>query len=118
MFDYDVWNMKVLGIKPSVATGKYTLTFVYLKQEWLKLAAKKNAKYKAAAGRSFSNLDQILYSLNKFSCFLDEQYPNIKPQNLSREIIINFLIKIKKSNLKAATLRKYVDNLDHFFQDC
>lgn len=118
MFEYDVWNATLLGMKPNISTGKYTFTFAYIKQEWLKLAAKKNAKYKAAIGRSFSSLDQVLYVLNKFSCFLDKQYPELNPQNLSREIVINFLIDLKQLNLKATTLRRYTDSLDRFFQDC
>jgi integrase/transposase-like protein len=118
MFDYDTWDGRILGVKPNPSTGKYTFNFASIQQDWLKLAAKKSAKYKASIGRSFSNTDQTLYVLNKFSRFLCKQYPNLKPEFLNREIVVNFIIYLNQSNLKPTTLRRYIDALDKFLQDC
>jgi hypothetical protein len=47
MFDYDIWDVKVLGKKPAT-NGQYTLKFTGINFDWLKLAAKKWIYYRAA----------------------------------------------------------------------
>ena len=111
MFDYDVWDARLLGIQPNPSTGQYTYSFASIKQDWLKLGVKKFTKYKASTGCSFSGVAQKISILNRFSLFLNEQYQNLSPEHLNREIIVNLIIYLKQSNLKPRTLRRYIDAL-------
>lgn len=85
MFDYDIWDLRVLGLERITSSGGYSLNFTEIQLEWIKFALKKWLYYRSSidtSGTIKSKKDSIV----KFDNFLCNQ--NIKySQNINRQVI-------------------------------
>lgn len=112
----DVWDASQLGVS-NIKTYKQEtkLVFLYFKQEWLKELAKKFIRYQSST-KSFSTLKNYITSLNRFSDFIQEYYPSIIIENLTRDVIVNFIDYLNRRNLNWSTVNGTLNILNIFFQ--
>lgn len=113
----DVWDASELGVKIAKHTRESKLVFLYFKQDWLKKEAKKFIRYQAT-NKSFSHLQRYVQNLNHFSDFLSQAYPSVTSDDLTREIIVNYIDFLNQKKLANATKNKYLGTLKLFFETC
>ena len=113
----DVWDASEIGVKIAKHTRESKLIFLYFKQDWLKEEAKRFIKYQAT-NKSFSNLQKHIHNLSDFSDFLSQAYPSITSDDLTREIIVDYLDLLNQKKLANATKNKYLATLKLFFETC
>lgn len=111
----DVWDASKLGLEVASYRKESKLVFLYFKQDWLKDAVKKFIRYKANIV-SFRQLQKYIFSLNKFSDFLDTHYPSIGFKTLSREIITNYVDFLNNERIYAVTQNHHLSILNTFFE--
>ena len=103
MYDYDVWDLTVLGYQKNPShSDSTTANFASIHQDWLKEACKKLIKFRSAT-LALSTIESKLNSLRHFSQFLSQRYPNLLPNQLNRQIIEDYLIYLKEKKFAAST---------------
>lgn len=116
MFEYDIWDVRVLGLKPIPSTGGYTLNFLSIEPFWLKNAAKQWIKYKLNNEQT-GTLQRKLESIRGFSEFVKFRYSLLKAQDINRELVQNYLVYgLKKSS--ASTRIHRIIFVKQFLEDC
>lgn len=111
----DVWDASELGVRVRTYRQETKLVFSYIKQDWLKDAAKKFVRYQASS-KSFSQLQRYISSLGKFSSFLEIYYPTTNLKTLNREIIIDFIDFLNRQGLNWSTKNSHLSILKIFFE--
>lgn len=112
----DIWDARKLGMEVSKINPIYTLNFSKISQSWLKNAFK-SFVYHNIHSYTFATTNNHLYWMNKFSGFLNENYPRLKSTQLSRNIVLEYLYEMRKKYIEG-TLHKAVYNLKTFFDHC
>ena len=103
MYDYDVWDLTVLGYQKNPTHGdSTTANFAPIKQDWLKEACKRLIKLRSAT-LALSTIGDKLNSIKEFSRFLHRQYTDISPQKLDRQVIEDYLVHLKEKKFSAST---------------
>ncbi|BAZ18068.1 integrase family protein [Calothrix sp. NIES-4071] len=114
----DVWTAADLGLQVKLHSNDGDkLNFnrnIY--QEWLKVYIKKFIKYKASQTSSFQSLQSFLYRFRYFSKFLLNQPEINKIENITREVIINYLFYLNKESLAQITKGKCISALVSLFE--
>lgn len=87
-FEKDVWNLQKIAAFHSHITTQYRLNFIEITQPWLKQAAKQWMKY-CCAKFATSTCNHKLFSLKRFSIFLNEYAPNISANKIDRNLILD-----------------------------
>lgn len=99
----DVWDASSeLGVRVRTYRQQTKLVFSYIKQDWLKDAAKKFVRYQASS-KSFSQLQRYIYNLGNFSSFLETYYPTTDFKTLNREVIIDLIDFLNRPGLNWST---------------
>ena len=103
MYDYDVWDLTVLGYQKNLThSDSTTANFAPIKQDWLKEACKRLIKFRSAT-LALSTIGDKLHCIKEFSRFLDQYYPDILPQQLNRQVIEDYLVHLKEKKFSAST---------------
>lgn len=113
----DVWDIRRLGIKPSVTTQSYTLNFKPITQSWLYEAVKTYIKY-VLSTLSVSSAINKVGIFKKFSQYLREYHPALQPSHLSREVTTDFLLHLVARGLGPTTRAHYIGTLRDFLDLC
>lgn len=116
-YNRDVWDLRKLGIKVDKSRSGYKLNFSKITQSWLNKAVKKFMAYNLTIN-SPSHCMYHIQALNYFSIFIEENYPKIKPSEINREIILNYLYYFHDSGLAKTTKQNYIINIRNFFKKC
>jgi integrase/recombinase XerD len=115
MFDFDIWDVRVLGLEATISNKRSILNFSNIKVEWLKQASKYWIKYRSAIDET-STLTHKLTSIKKFDTFIQEAYSNIFPNEINRELIVNYLVYLNTLRLRAITVNGHIGYLNQFLQ--
>lgn len=91
----DIWDVRVLGVTPRIMTYEYKISFKKIQQVWLKSSARAYAKY-ALTVLSFGTVSHTMTVVNRFSFFISEHHPNLQPNQLNRQFIVDFLAYLTK----------------------
>ncbi len=103
MYDYDVWDLTVLGCQRNFAhNDSTTANFAPIQQDWLKEACQRLIKLRSAT-LGLGTLGSKLKSIRDFSRFLTQHYPNLIPNELNRQVIEDYLVYLKEKNLLPPT---------------
>jgi integrase/recombinase XerD len=113
----DVWDVRKLGCEVNLSQSQYTLNFQVIKQPWLKEVAKRFLRYTLNVS-SYSNCCNRIDAIKTFSKFLDREYPTLQPQDINRQIIIDYLTYLRKQNYADETWRLKFVRLNLFFEHC
>ena len=117
MFEKDIWDIRVLGLEPGVSGGQYTLNFQTITPDWLKYASKKWFQYRSSS-KSAGTLCNNIGELRVFSSFIGERHPHIKPVELNRDIIIEYLIYLQERGFSTSHKKGCLVTLRYFLEDC
>lgn len=112
-FEKDIWNLKKIGTSHSAITTHYRLSFIRITQPWLKQAAKQWMKYCCAKFVS-NTCTHKLFSLKRFSTFLQEYVPNITPDKIDRILILNYYSYMTLSGVTEALRQQSIWHLNEF----
>ncbi|TFI55097.1 hypothetical protein BLD44_007115 [Mastigocladus laminosus UU774] len=115
MFEFDIWDLRVFGLKPNF-DGRYTLNFSTMKSEWLKIAVKHWLKYRISI-ESTSTICMKLTQLKGFAKFIESNYSNLPPQQLNRNIIVDYLVYLTSIKKSSSTRAHYISSLSQFLDD-
>lgn len=118
MFECDVWDIRVFGLKPS-RDESYILNFSSITPLWLKDAAKQWLKYRIntdidAPSTIVSRLIFILH----FSKFIKSHSPEIKPQSINRNLLTDFYTYLLQYHTVNEKMNEALGNLRHFIECC
>ncbi len=103
MYDYDVWDLTVLGYQRNPThSDSTTANFASIKQEWLKEACKRLIKLRSATF-ALSSIGSKISNIKYFSRFLSQRYPNLLANELNRQVIEDYLVYLKEKKLSAST---------------
>jgi integrase/transposase-like protein len=103
MYDYDVWDLTVLGFQKNPChSDSTTANFAPINQDWLKEACKRLIKLRSAT-LSLKTIGDKLSNLKDFSRFLNQNYPNLLANELNRQVIEDYLVYLKEKKLKGST---------------
>lgn len=111
----DVWDASELGLRVRIYRQETKLVFSYIKQDWLKDAAKRFVRYQATS-KSFSQLQRYISNLVKFSEFLETYYSTTNFKTLNREVIISFIDFLNQKGLNWKTKNNHISSLKIFFE--
>jgi integrase/recombinase XerD len=115
MFEYDIWDARILGLKATISSGHYSLSFASIKLSWLKEATKKWIRYKAATGEKTGTLTSKIQTNRFFSIFIDKFYPDLKPEEINRKIVEEHFAYGIPTNLASSTRRHRISHSNSFF---
>lgn len=104
-YEKDVWDVRELGasgLNVAQQHSHYKLRFDNLSPVWLKEAIKKFIKYSLATV-SFTTVGNRLDSMRHFSEFLGETYPTLRPQEMNRQVVLNYLTFLAQAKAKGGS---------------
>ena len=103
MYNYDVWDLTVLGFQRNPChSDSTTANFAPIQQDWLKEACKRLIKLRSAT-LSLRTIGEKLSNLKDFSRFLNQHYPNLLAHELNPQVIEDYLVYLKEKKLTAST---------------
>ena len=116
MFDYDIWDIRILGLERITSSGGYSLNFMGIKTKWIKFALKKWLYYRSSIDTS-GTIKSKKDSIAKFDVFLSQQNI-IHSQSVNREVIQQYLVWGIDKKLSYSVKMHLITDLKLFLQDC
>lgn len=118
-YEKDIWDLRKLGFTDEYVSSshQHLLNFTELKRSWLYLAAKHYIKYKLPLV-SPSTCSHKLLSIRKFYEFLSESHPNIRPSEINRSLIIEYLGYVAALNIGSHYRHRVLADLRDFLELC
>jgi integrase/recombinase XerD len=114
MKKYDVWDLRVLGKKPSQTRG-FGLNFSEIHPNWLKEATKDYIWFQVSR-RETGTLIRYVYTINLISSFM-QKFNFLHPNEIDRKFVID-LINYISFDRKATTIGNYISVFKDFFDFC
>lgn len=112
-FEKDVWNLKKVCTSHSPITTFYRLNFLDVLQPWLRQAAKSWMKY-CSTKQATTTCCHKLFSLKRFSTFLNEHAPNTTPDKINRNLILEYYGYMSSSGVTEALKQQSIWHLNEF----
>ncbi len=116
-YEKQCWDCRRLGIEPGVGRSSYKLNFEQITQPWMNSTVKQHIKI-ALASLTFSSVQEKLSSLRRLSSYFQEYYPNIKPSEIDRSVLINFAGLLGGTSLSVGSRNKTLHTAKLYFEDC
>lgn len=116
-YEKDIWDAKKLKYQNTSSSYCPRLNFTVISQQWLKLAAKKFVKYQLNQC-TWHTCFAKLSAIKKFSEFLNNQYPSIKPQDIDRPLLLNYISYVSTMKAGNNTRCKFLADLMQFLGLC
>lgn len=114
MFEEDMWDIRVLGLEEK-SNGNYTLNFAEIEPNWLKIATKKWIRYKSS-NSSGGTLLGYLVGIRKFSNFIVEKHLNLLPQDIDRNLLVDYFNYLLVQGIGENTRNHYISHLRLFLE--
>lgn len=112
----DVWLASEIGLLVNQSEARTKISFINIQQDWLKNIAKKFVKY-IASTRNHRTIRRYISTINSFSRFIAEQYPEIFSMNqIDRSVIVDFIEYITKHKWTEQHRNKQLENLQVLFE--
>ncbi len=103
MYDYDVWDLTLLGYQRNPShSDSTTANFTPIHQDWLKEACKRLIKLRSAT-LCLTTIGSKINSIKDFSRFLNKHYYHIFSAQLNRQVIEDYLVYLKEKKFSAST---------------
>jgi integrase len=103
-FERDVWRLPLIGATVAGVGSRGRLRFDGIAQPWLRLLAKKFARWRIATGASYDTLNRDQSALQRLSeAFTAQAGPNATVADFTRETIEVFLTLLASLDLSPAT---------------
>lgn len=115
--EQDIWSFpRLIGDKSFLYRDSTTLDFTRISQYWLREALKRFIKYTLAT-KPLSTAKARLLGIQRFSTFLRDKYFSLKPVEIDRALVLDF-ITFLKLNYAPATCSSNLSHLKIFFEMC
>ncbi|HEX8599670.1 MAG TPA: tyrosine-type recombinase/integrase [Chloroflexia bacterium] len=115
-WDKDVWDIRKLrALEP--AQRCYTLDFRSIRQPWLRRAAKAFLRYRLS-NRAINVCTHDLLAIRCFSMYLIEHHPEVRPENIERGVLKQFVDAYKAKGRVASTVINTLGTLRIFLEKC
>lgn len=114
-YEKDIWDIRNLGIAKGLGTSTHKLNFFYITQPWLRQGAKHYIRYSLSMF-AFGTCLNKLQSLRAFSYFLNDNYPSIKPNQINKKIMRQFVTDIKEMDLSDTSKGHYLSGVKNFLE--
>lgn len=112
----DVWDSSKFGLSGPAHRSMSKLSFLYIKQDWLKTEAKRYIRQRSIT-LTIGTLKQIIGAINRFSGFLELKYPSIFwIQDIDREVMLEYIIYLNSERLKSVSIALYLSSLKQFYE--
>lgn len=114
----DIWDGHKITTTSNPAVNDRWLNFTRIKIKWLREATKKYI-YRYIATHSLVTCVMVITGIAKFSGFLEDKFPNIEPQNLSRELMLDYInwLASPESKLAVNQQQTYTTMLRFFLEN-
>ncbi|MEG4070838.1 tyrosine-type recombinase/integrase [Microcoleus sp. Pol11C2] len=116
-YEKDIWDARKLGGLINPSKSNYKLTFFRITQPWLRQAAKQYIKYSLSI-YSVGECQQRIGALNNFSIFLQFFHPRLKPVDIDRTIVLEYITQLPETGLKDSTRHRQIGCLRAFLELC
>ncbi|MGG6240578.1 tyrosine-type recombinase/integrase [Nodosilinea sp. AN01ver1] len=119
-YEKDVWdirNLGAIGQETSLLHSAFRVNFTYITQPWLRAAAKKFSKY-GLATLAPRTVYGRMRDLNCLSSFLSERYPLIKPSEIDRKVMVDFISFLSEKGLSGRSRQAAIYNIRVFLEQC
>lgn len=118
-YEKDIWDLRKLGFTDKYVSSshQHLLNFTELKRSWLYLVAKHYIKYKLPLV-SPSTCSHKLLSLRKFYDFLSESHPNIRPSEINRSLVVEYLGYVAALSIGSHYRHRVIADLRDFLELC
>ena len=110
----DVWDLKGMGAITNLSQSNCKLSFLILRQDWLRSAVKAYVKY-CLPLYSASTCRTRVQSLACFSDFLAGKHSRATARDITRRLLLDYLNYLQK-RLGAATAKNHILNLRNFLE--
>lgn len=112
----DRWHADELGLKFSPNLSTWWLPFSKISLPWLRRASKKFI-YQQASTKTFNTCRSYLSAFTSFGVFLVDFNPNIKPSDITRQVIVEYLHELcAVQKLKPPTVQLRLSTIKYFFE--
>ena len=112
----DVWDLRILGKKPSRTVG-YRLNFLDIYPDWFKQATKEFI-WSNISKRKIPTLKQYQFRLRIISNFARDNTIYLTPKNMNRELVIDLINYLGSSDRNTSTVSHILSTYKFFFEFC
>ena len=114
-YDKDIWNMRKLGVKLVKSARDHHLNFKFILQPWLRQATKSYIRYCLAIQAGGTCHNKLKY-LSYFSEFLNKLATEIRPEDINRSLIVEYLSYLASENLSNSYRQGSISALKEFLE--
>lgn len=98
--------------------GNLKVNFVRIQLPWLEEATKRFVKFRLMTGTAFNSVIGYTSDIAAFSEWLAEEWPDVtSPSLLSREIVEDYIVHIRQSEMKSATKIRFLGSLRKLLEE-
>lgn len=116
LMEKDRWHANELGLDVSAENSHYRFNFGNIKLSWLKNVAKQ-LTYQQASTKTYGTCYSYLKALISFDRFISEVNFNIKPEEIDRKLIVDYIHNLcAEKKLQAGTVGHYLKSIRYFFE--
>jgi site-specific recombinase XerD len=110
----DIWDLKRMGVPVNLSQSNVKLSFLLIKQEWLRTAVKSYLSY-CLPLYSASTCRTRLQSMACFSNFLVTKKPPVTTRSITRRLLLEYLTYLQ-GKVRTATSKNHVLTLRNFLE--
>lgn len=111
-YEKDIWSLDIVGIKPPPYVRGKLIIFKRIEPLWLRSLAKKYIRFQSTT-KAHGTLIQYLRAIKHFSEFLQTYSTPIKPEDINRALMLNFIGYIHKLSSVNEAKNKMITNIKH-----
>jgi integrase len=110
----DIWDLKRMGVSTNLSQSNVQLSFLVIKQEWLRRAVKSYLSYSLPL-YSASTCRTRVQSITCFSNFLATERPRVTGRSITRRLLLEYLSYLQ-GRQSVAVRKNHVLNLRNFLE--
>jgi integrase len=116
-YEKDIWDLRKLGVEIDKTKSCYRLNFEHITQPWLLQATKNFIRYTVSLFSPGECMNRIS-TLKDFSAFISHYHPSLKPEDIDRPIILEYITQLPATGLAAGTRHRQIGCLRTFLELC
>ena len=118
-YEKDIWDMRKLGFTDKYVNSsrQHILNFTLLKNSWFYNPTQRFIKYKMPLVSSSTCYSKLL-AIKTFYEFIIKNYPNIKPDDINRQTILDYLGYLNTLEITRGYYHKLIADLKDFLEIC
>lgn len=115
--EWDLWRLREMGATDHPSRSENTLNFANLNPLWLRDAAKICFR-RYVLNKSVSGARRKINAIKKFGSFVAQRRRRLRPEQISRDVLLEFVDYLSAEKIKSSVRRAYLEELCAFFRQC